>query len=89
MPMSEAELLEVNKELVRRNALKAGVIYLQISAYYVGRAERMSAGKDAQLRVHAKLVALPGVRSAMADVPQCRRSNAVCMDPKAEAPRRI
>lgn len=46
MPMSEAELLEVNKELVRRNALKAGVIYLQISTLlrvctqggaYVGR----------------------------------------------------
>lgn len=31
MPLSKAELLEINRELVRRNNLRAGVVYLQIS----------------------------------------------------------
>ena len=65
MPMSEAELLEVHRELVKRNDLEEGAIYLQVSRGAIDRDFVMPEGLEQTVVLFTQAKKLTGEKSGL------------------------
>ncbi|WP_320007712.1 D-amino-acid transaminase [Maridesulfovibrio sp.] len=65
MPMSEAELLEVHRELVKRNGLEEGAIYLQVTRGATDRDFIMPKGLEQTVVLFTQAKKLTGEKSGL------------------------